>query len=132
MHENISVQIFQNAVLSSAVEPKVANLIKFANDDKSKTNATEAFAAAKAAYGVNVKFVLTDPTAESHVYYFDNNGKKVYLSSQEYTYADGILTIKGDDSTAKNYYADFTAVMTSRICAGEHVQEFRVKILGTK
>ena len=131
MRKPLQVQLFKEAVLTSAVE-EVENLIKFANEDETLTTTEQAFAYAKSAYGAEVSFVITDPQAKSHVYYYDNTGKKVYLPKTQYSYADGILTINGDDSVAKTYYADFTAIMKSRICVGEHRQEFRIIMKGTK
>ena len=131
MRKPLQVQLFKEAVLTSAVE-EVENLIKFANEDETLTTTEQAFAYAKSAYGAEVSFVITDPQAKSHVYYYDNTGKKVYLPKTQYSYANGILTINGDDSVAKTYYADFTAIMKSRICVGEHRQEFRIIMKGTK
>ncbi|MBR5299600.1 MAG: hypothetical protein IKU36_05035, partial [Bacteroidales bacterium] len=134
MREDVTVQLFQNAVLTSSIEPEKENLISFLTSTGALKSIPFAFEYAKSTYGVDVKFVLQDPTAESHVYYFDNTGKKTYLAKTQYEYdADkGHLTIKGDDAVAKNYYADFTAIMSSRICSGEHRVDFQVKFLGTK
>ena len=134
MREDVTVQLFQNAVLTSSIEPEKENLISFLTSTGALKSIPFAFEYAKSTYGVDVKFVLQDPTAESHVYYFDNTGKKTYLAKTQYVYdeAKGHLTIKGDDAVAKNYYADFTAIMSSRICSGEHRVDFQVKFLGTK
>ncbi|MEE0237263.1 MAG: hypothetical protein UD961_14060 [Bacteroidales bacterium] len=135
MRENTSVQVFKNAVLTSLVQED-ENLIVFTKDvngEKVLTNKTEAFAAVEAAYGVNITIVNSDPTAPSYVYYWDNAGQnKVYLPKSQYSFEDGILTINGDDTTAKNYHADFTVTMTSRICAGPHTQNIHIEFVGTR
>ena len=134
MREDVTVQLFQNAVLTSSIEPEKENLISFLTSTGALKSIPFAFEYAKSTYGVDVRFVLQDPTAESHVYYFDNTGKKTYLAKTQYDYDEGKghLTIKGDDAVAKNYYADFTAIMSSRICSGEHRVNFQVKFVGTK
>jgi hypothetical protein len=141
MREDITVQIFQNAVLTSIVEPEKDNLISFLTSNGKLKSVPFAFEYAMETYGLDIRFVPQDPTAESLVYYFDNagTGKKIYLPDTQYTYEldengkpKGHLTIKGDDAVAKNYYADFTAIMSSRICSGEHRVNFQVKIVGTK
>jgi hypothetical protein len=113
------VKVFENLVLTSTEEPAVQNLLNVAGAD---------FAAAvkyaQDTYGVELELVL----GAKGVYYYDNTGAPVTIASNKYSYdpATGIMVVYGDDSIVKNYYADFTAVMTSRICGGEHTVPFRV------
>ena len=130
LHKGVQLQIFKNATVTSAVED--GNLVKFVDDNNKLLGADAAFQYVEDVYGVDVVFSVADPTADSHVYFYNNSGEKEYLPGTQYSYVDGLLTVNGDDSLAKTYYADFTAKMTSRICAGEHVQNFRVILKGQK
>ena len=129
LRKNLDVKVFEKLVLTSSAE-NYANLLttdkkavnKTASNVAADLDAAQAYAAS--VYGVDLKVVL----GEKGVYYYDNSGNLIILGTNKYNYeaSTGILTIYGDDAQVKNYYADFTAVMTSRICGGEHQVPFRV------
>lgn len=118
--ENTIVNVYDHVVITSTEEPEKANILTIAEGND--FDATVEYA--KDTYGVDLQLIL-DPQG---VYYFDNSGNKVYVGSNKFEYVDGVLTIYGDDSVVKNYYAEFTAVMSSRICKGEHRESFRITI----
>ena len=117
--QDTEVKVFENLVLTSTEEPDVQNLLNVAGADFAAT-----VKYAQDTYGVELELVL----GAKGVYYYDNTGAPVTIASNKYSYdpATGIMVVYGDDSIVKNYYADFTAVMTSRICGGEHTVPFRV------
>lgn len=118
--ENTIVNVYDHVVITSTEEPEKTNILTIAKGND--FDATVKYA--KDTYGVDLKLIL-DPQG---VYYFDNSGDKVYVGSNKFNYENGVLTIYGDDSVVKNYYAEFTAVMSSRICKGEHRESFRITI----
>lgn len=118
--EDTFVNVYDHVVITSTEEPEKTNILTIA--DGNDFEATVKYA--KDTYGVDLKLIL-DPQG---VYYFDNSGNKVYVGSNKFKYENGVLTIYGDDSVVKNYYAEFTAVMSSRICKGEHRESFRITI----
>ena len=122
--QDLTVQVFKNLVLTSAVEPEKENLIAFVNANGQDKSKKYAFQYAVDTYGVEIDFVL----GSNGVYYYDNSGKIVTVATNKYKYDSdkGMITIYGDDAVGKNYYADFTAVMTSRICGGEHRVPFQI------
>lgn len=122
--QDLTVQVFKNLVLTSAVEPEKENLIAFVNVNGQDKSKKYAFQYAVDTYGVEIDFVL----GSNGVYYYDNSGKIVTVATNKYKYDSdkGMITIYGDDAVGKNYYADFTAVMTSRICGGEHRVPFQI------
>lgn len=124
LRENLTVQVFQNLVLTSSIEPEKENLISFKTSTGADKSIPYAFEYVQDVYGAEVEIVL----GAKGVYYYDNSGKLIVLGENKYSYdaEKGHLTIYGDDAQVKNYYADFTAVMTSRICGGEHQVPFRV------
>ena len=129
LRDNTDIPVYKSLVLTSSVE-EFANLL---TTDKKAVNKTESNVAADLAkaeayanqvYGADIEVVL----GPKGVYYYDNTGKLIILGTNKYGYdgQTGILTIYGDDANVKNYYADFTAVMSSVICGGEHKVPFRV------
>lgn len=118
--ENTIVNVYDHVIITSTEEPEKTNILTIAEGNDFE--ATVQYA--KDTYGVDLKLIL-DPQG---VYYFDNSGSKVYVGSNKFNYENGVLTIYGDDSIVKNYYAEFTAVMSSRICKGEHRESFRITI----
>ena len=118
--EDTFVNVYDHVVITSTEEPEKTNILTIAEGNDFE--ATVKYA--KDTYGVDLKLIL-DPQG---VYYFDNSGYKVYVGSNKFKYENGVLTIYGDDSVVKNYYAEFTAVMSSRICKGEHRESFRITI----
>ena len=130
LRDNTPINVYKSLVLTSSVEKEFANLL---TTDKKAVNETESNVAADLAtaeayanqvYGADIKVVL----GPKGVYYYDNTGKPIILGTNKYGYDEetGILTIYGDDANVKNYYAEFTAVMSSVICGGEHKVPFRV------
>lgn len=126
LRENLEVKVYEKLVLTSSVETSYKNLL---SDNKTKgtgvlatLDAAEAYA--NGVYGADIEVVL----GPKGVYYYDNTGKLIILGTNKYGYDEetGILTIYGDDANVKNYYAEFTAVMSSVICGGEHKVPFRV------
>lgn len=126
LREDLDIEVFQKLVLTSSVEKNLKNLLSKNMEKGTGVYATLAEAEAYAAgvYGADIKVVL----GTKGVYYYNNSGELIILGANKYNYEaeTGILTIYGDDAEVKNYYADFTAVMTSRICGGEHQVPFRV------
>ena len=126
LREDVTVQVFKSSVLTSNAkgETNSDNLILFLNAQGALKSIPYAFLYARDTYGVNIEYVL----GPRGVYYYDNNGNPITLGTNKYSYDDetGHITIKGDDASAKNYYADFTAKMTSRICEGLHEVPFRI------
>jgi hypothetical protein len=129
LRENTPINVYKSLVLTSSVET-YANLLttdkKAVNKTESNVAASlpEAEAYANGVYGADIEVVL----GPKGVYYYDNSGKLIILGTNKYGYNEetGILTIYGDDANVKNYYAEFTAVMSSVICGGEHKVPFRV------
>ena len=126
LRENTVIPVYQKLVLTSSVETSFKNLL---SEDKTKGTGVydtlaEAEAYANGVYGADIEVVL----GPKGVYYYDNTGKLIILGTNKYGYDEqtGNLTIYGDDANVKNYYADFTAVMSSVICGGEHNVPFRV------
>ena len=126
LRDNTTIPVYQNLVLTSSVETSYKNLLS-----KDKTEGTgvrktldAAQKYANGVYGAEIEVVL----GPKGVYYYDNTGKLIILGTNKYGYDEetGILTIYGDDANVKNYYAEFTAVMSSVICGGEHKVPFRV------
>jgi len=126
LREDLNIEVFQKLVLTSSVEKNLKNLLSKNMEKGTGVYATlaEAEAYAVGVYGADIKVVL----GTKGVYYYNNSGELIILGANKYNYEaeTGILTIYGDDAEVKNYYADFTAVMTSRICGGEHQVPFRV------
>ena len=126
LREDLTIQVFKKLVLTSSIAPDdaKANLITFTDDMKNELNITDAMAYARQVYGANLKVVL----GTKGVYYYNNSGKLIVLGSNKYKYDEttGFLEIYGDDAEVKNYYADFTAILDSRICGGPHQVPFRV------
>ena len=126
LRENLDVKVYEKLVLTSSVETAYKNLLSV---DKTKGTGVhdtlaDAEAYANGVYGADIEVVL----GPKGVYYYDNTGKLIILGSNKYKYDEttGILTIYGDDANVKNYYAEFTAVMNSVICGGEHKVPFRI------
>ena len=130
LRKDLTVQVFQSLVLTSSVEPEKENLISFKTTTGIDKSIPYAFEYANDVYGAEVEIVL----GEKGVYYYNNSGELIILGNNKYEYnaEKGHLTIYGDDAQVKNYYADFTAVMDSRICGGEHKVPFRVTATLTK
>lgn len=107
------VNVFEKLVLTSVIEPNKANLL-----DVKAATLTEASAYAQAIYGAEGENIVEVVLGPKGVYYETEEGI-VTINSNKYNYnaETGILTIYGDDSVVKEYKADFTAVMKSRICA---------------
>ena len=126
LRENLDVKVYEKLVLTSSVETAYKNLLSEKKDKGTGVLATlgAAEAYANGVYGADIEVVL----GAKGVYYYDNSGKLIILGSNKYKYDEttGILTIYGDDANVKNYYAEFTAVMSSVICGGEHKVPFRV------
>jgi hypothetical protein len=126
LRDNTVIPVYQKLVLTSSVETSYKNLL---SEDMTKGTGVydtlaEAEAYANGVYGADIEVVL----GPKGVYYYDNTGKLIILGTNKYGYDEqtGNLTIYGDDANVKNYYADFTAVMSSVICGGEHKVPFRV------
>ena len=111
--ENTYVNVYENLVLTSVIEPAKANLL-----DTSAATLTEASAYAQKIYGAEGEKIVEVVLGPRGVYYETEEGV-VTINSNKYDYnaTTGVLTIYGDDSVVKEYKADFTAVMKSRICA---------------
>ena len=109
--ENTYVNVYENLVLTSV--PAKANLL-----DTSAATLTEASAYAQKIYGAEGEKIVEVVLGPRGVYYETEEGV-VTINSNKYDYnaTTGVLTIYGDDSVVKEYKADFTAVMKSRICA---------------
>ena len=126
LRKNLKVQVFEKLVLTSSVAPDNAkeNLLQFQNSNGTVYDLTKAMLYPSGVYGANLKVVL----GEKGVYYYNNSGKLIILGSNKYNYDEttGFLEIYGDDAEVKNYYADFTAILDSRICGGPHQVPFRV------
>lgn len=126
LRENLDVKVYEKLVLTSSVETAYKNLLSEKKDKGTGVLATlgAAEAYANGVYGADIEVVL----GAKGVYYYDNSGKLIILGSNKYKYDEttGILTIYGDDANVKNYYAEFTAVMNSVICGGEHKVPFRI------
>ncbi len=108
--QDTEVKVFEKLVLTSIVED--GNLLEVAAADLET-----AAAYAQYTYGAEGEDILEVVLGPKGVYYVDSEGNDVTVASNKYNYANGILTIYGDDSVVKEYKADFTAVMKSRICA---------------
>lgn len=129
LRKDLDIKVFESLVLTSSVED-YKNLLttdkkaaaKNGSNIAADLDAAEAYAAG--VYGADIKVVL----GTKGVYYYNNSGELIILGTNKYKYYDetGILTIYGDDAEVKNYYADFTAIMDSRICGGQHQVPFRV------
>lgn len=129
LREDLDIKVFESLVLTSSVED-YKNLLttdkkaaaKNGSNIADDLDAAQAYAAA--VYGADIDVVL----GPKGVYYYNNSGELIILGTNKYNYEPetGILTIYGDDAQVKNYYADFTAIMDSRICGGEHKVPFRV------
>lgn len=129
LREDLDIKVFESLVLTSSVED-YKNLLttdkkaaaKNGSNIAADLDAAEAYAAA--VYGADIEVVL----GTRGVYYYNNSGELIILGTNKYEYNEetGILTIYGDDAQVKNYYADFTAIMDSRICGGQHQVPFRV------
>lgn len=129
LREDLDIKVFESLVLTSSVEDH-KNLLttdkkaaaKNGSNIADDLDAAEAYAAA--VYGADIEVVL----GPKGVYYYNNSGELIILGTNKYNYEaeTGILTIYGDDAQVKNYYADFTAIMDSRICGGQHQVPFRV------
>lgn len=126
LRDNTVIPVYQKLVLTSSVETSYKNLLSKKMDKGTGVYDTlaEAEAYANGVYGADIEVVL----GPKGVYYYDNTGKLIILGTNKYGYDEqtGVLTIYGDDANVKNYYADFTAVMSSVICGGEHKVPFRV------
>jgi hypothetical protein len=111
--KNTYVDVFENLVLTSVIEPAKANLL-----DTSAATLAEASAYAQKIYGAEGEKIVEVVLGPRGVYYETEEGV-VTINSNKYDYnaTTGVLTIYGDDSVVKEYKADFTAVMKSRICA---------------
>lgn len=111
--ENTYVNVYENLVLTSVIEPAKANLL-----DTSAATLTEASAYAQKIYGAEGEKIVEVVLGPRGVYYETEEGV-VTINSNKYDYnaKTGLLTIYGDDSVVKEYKADFTAVMKSRICS---------------
>ena len=129
LREDLDIKVFESLVLTSSVED-YKNLLttdkkaaaKNGSNIAADLDAAEAYAAS--VYGADIEVVL----GAKGVYYYNNSGELIILGTNKYNYEaeTGILTIYGDDAQVKNYYADFTAIMDSRICGGQHQVPFRV------
>ena len=129
LREDLDIKVFESLVLTSSVED-YKNLLttdkkaaaKNGSNIAADLDAAEAYAAS--VYGADIEVVL----GTKGVYYYNNSGELIILGTNKYNYEaeTGILTIYGDDAQVKNYYADFTAIMDSRICGGQHQVPFRV------
>lgn len=129
LRKDLDIKVFESLVLTSSVED-YKNLLttdkkaaaKNGSNIAADLDAAQAYAAG--VYGADIDVVL----GPKGVYYYNNSGELIILGTNKYEYNDetGILTIYGDDAQVKNYYADFTAIMDSRICGGEHKVPFRV------
>ena len=126
LRKDLDVKVYEKLVLTSSVETAYKNLLSEKKDKGTGVLATldAAEAYANGVYGADIEVVL----GPKGVYYYDNTGKLIILGTNKYGYDEetGILTIYGDDANVKNYYAEFTAVMSSVICGGEHKVPFRV------
>ena len=126
LRKDLDVKVYEKLVLTSSVETAYKNLLSEEKDKGTGVLATldAAEAYANGVYGADIEVVL----GAKGVYYYDNSGKLIILGSNKYKYDEttGILTIYGDDANVKNYYAEFTAVMNSVICGGEHKVPFRI------
>ena len=126
LRKDLDVKVYEKLVLTSSVETAYKNLLSEKKDKGTGVLATldAAEAYANGVYGADIEVVL----GAKGVYYYDNSGKLIILGSNKYKYDEttGILTIYGDDANVKNYYAEFTAVMNSVICGGEHKVPFRI------
>ena len=111
--ENTFVNVYENLVLTSVIEPDEANLL-----DTSKATLVEASDYAQKIYGAEGEKIVEVVLGPRGVYYETEEGV-VTINSNKYDYdaTRGVLTIYGDDSVVKEYKADFTAVMKSRICS---------------
>lgn len=108
--EDTEVKVFENLVLTSIVEN--GNLLNVAAADL-ETAATYA----QKTYGSDDEAIIEVVLGPRGVYYVDSEGKDVTVASNKYDYSNGVLVIYGDDSVVKEYKADFTAVLKSRICS---------------
>lgn len=109
--EDTEVKVFKNLVLTSIVEDS-ENLL-----DVTAASLSAAVADAQVTYGAAGEKIVDVVLGPRGVYYEEADGNVVTIASNKYKYEDGILKIYGDDSVVKEYKADFTAVMKSRICA---------------
>jgi hypothetical protein len=111
--ENTYVNVYENLVLTSVIEPAKTNLLNV-----SAATLAEASAYAQKIYGAEGEKIVEVVLGPRGVYYETEEGV-VTINSNKYDYnaTTGVLTIYGDDSVVKEYKADFTAVMKSRICA---------------
>lgn len=111
--ENTYVNVYENLVLTSVIEPAEANLL-----DTSAATLVEASDYAQKIYGAEGEKIVEVVLGPRGVYYETEEGV-VTINSNKYDYnaTTGVLTIYGDDSVVKEYKADFTAVMKSRICS---------------
>lgn len=129
LREDLDIKVFEKLVLTSSVET-YKNLLTTnknaaaSNGSNIAADLTAAEAYAAGVYGADIEVVL----GAKGVYYYNNSGELIILGTNKYSYdaEAGILTIYGDDAQVKNYYADFTAIMDSRICGGQHQVPFRV------
>ncbi len=110
---NTYVNVFETLVLTSVIEPTKANLL-----DVTAANLAAASKYAQDIYGAKGENIIEVVLGPNGVYYETEEGI-VTINSNKYNYNNttGVLTIYGDDSVVKEYKADFTAVMKSRICA---------------
>ena len=111
--ENTFVNVFKNLALTSVIEPTKGNLL-----DLNAATLAEASAYAQAVYGAEGEKIVDVVLGPKGVYYETETGI-VTINSNKYTFnpETGVLVIYGDDSVVKEYKADFTAVLKSRICA---------------
>lgn len=109
--EDTEVKVFKNLVLTSIVEDS-ENLL-----DVTAASLSAAVADAQVTYGAAGEKIVDVVLGPRGVYYEEADGNVVTIASNKYKYEDGILKIYGDDSVVKEYKADFTAVMKSRICS---------------